>query len=172
VLGFCLGCARSFTRNIRPLFLFITCCFAAGVAFAGTPSSGSVNPQKGATVKWSGSGVGGTTTDETTCVDAVDCDVFTITLNGSPSDYKGLVLLVSISHQVSLNDYDLFVHQGGLNGPVVASSTNGIPETGESVVINPAITGTGIYTIHIVDSLVAPGDPYSGAALVTSPPAG
>jgi hypothetical protein len=40
----------------------------------------------------------------------------------------------------------------------------------ESVVIDPTVSGTGVYTVHIVDSTVAPGDPYSGVATITTPP--
>ncbi len=145
-------------------------CLGTSWSLASTPSGGTLNPKNGSVANWSGSGVAGATTDETTCVDGVDCDVFTITLNGSPSNYKGLVLAISISHQLTTNDYDLVVHKGDLTGPVVASSTAGIPETGETVVIDPTITGAGVYTIHVVDSIVAPGDPYLGTALITTPP--
>jgi len=47
---------------------------------------------------------------------------------------------------------------------VVASSTSGIPETGEAVVIDPTVSGTGVYTVHVVDSAVAPGDAYNGTS--------
>ena len=154
----------------RVLFALAISCLGANLALAASPSGGTLNPKNGSVANWSGSGVAGATTDETTCVDGVDCDVFTITLNGSPSNYKGLVLAISISHQVGTNDYDLIVHKGDLTGPVVASSTAGIPETGETVVIDPTVTGTGVYTVHVVDSIVAPGDPYVGTALITTPP--
>jgi len=137
---------------------------------ASTPSSTTLNPVNGSSASWAGGGLAGATTDETTCVDGTDCDVYTITLTGSPANYKGLVLAISISHQVKLNDYDLYVHKGDLTGPVIASSTGGIPETGESVVIDPTVSGTGVYTVHVVDSNVAPGDPYSGVATITTPP--
>ena len=145
-------------------------CFAT-LVFAATPSSSTLNPVNGSSATWAGSGIAGATTDETTCVDGTDCDVYTVTLAGSPANYKGLVLAISISHQVSLNDYDLYVHKGGLTGPVIASATGGIPETSEAVVIDPTVSGTGVYTVHVVDSNVAPGDPYSGVASITTPPA-
>jgi hypothetical protein len=139
-------------------------------AFASTPSSGTLSPSKGSSATWAGSGIAGATTDETTCVDGTDCDVFTITLTGSPSNYQGLVLAINITHSITLNDYDLYVHKGSLSGPVIASSTNGIPETSEAVVIDPTVSGTGVYTVHVVDSNVAPGDPYNGVASMTTPP--
>lgn len=152
--------------------MFAFLCVLSGwqLAFSSTPSSGTLNPIVGSSVLWTGGGVGGATTDETTCVDGTTCDVFTITLTGSPSNYSGLVLSVRISHGVPVNDYDLLVHKGGLSGPVVASSTNGIPEAGEAVIIDPAITGTGTYTVHVVDSAVLPGDPVHGiAAIIVNP---
>src|ERR1700730_7903199 len=110
------------------------------------------------------------TTDETTCVDGTDCDVFTVTLTGSPINFQGLVLAIKISHSVSLNDYDFYVHKGSLTGPVIANATAGIPETSEYVVIDPTVSGTGVYIVHVVDSAVAPGAPYNGVASITTPP--
>src|SRR5437762_1155092 len=147
------------------LLLALTLVLPSGrFALASTPSSGTLNPVAGSATAWTGTGVAGATTDETTCVEGTDCDVFTITLTGSPSNYNGLVLAVRIAHTVAANDYDLYVHKGGLAGPVVASSTNGVPETGEAVFIDPTVTGTGTYTVHVVDSAVTPGDPISGTA--------
>ena len=158
------------SRSFQMMFALLFVLLAGQLAFSSTPSSGALNPAVGSSVSWTGSSVGGATTDETTCVDGTNCDVFTITLTGLPSNYSGLVLSVHIGHNVPANDYDLHVHKGGLNGPVVASSTNGVPETGETVIIDPAITGTGTYTVHIVDSAVLPGDPVSGiAAIIVNP---
>jgi len=163
---------RATSFNLQPgiILALAALCFAT-LASAATPSSSTLSPVTGSSASWAGSGIAGATTDETTCVDGTDCDVYTITLTGSPANYKGLVLAISISHQIKLNDYDLYVHKGDLTGPVIASSTNGIPETGESVVIDPTVSGTGLYTVHVVDSNVAPGDPYSGVATITTPPA-
>jgi hypothetical protein len=156
--------------KLRVMFLAGICYALVFPAFASTPTSGTLSPSNGSSTTWAGSGIAGATTDETTCVDGTDCDVFTITLTGSPSSYQGLVLAINITHSNTLNDYDLYVHKGTLSGPVIGSSTNGIPETGESVVIDPTVSGTGVYTVHVVDSTVAPGDPYSGVATITTPP--
>jgi hypothetical protein len=154
----------------RVMLLVAMSCALVFPAFASTPSSGTLTPVNGSSAGWTGSGIAGATTDETTCVDGTDCDVFTVTLTGSPSSYQGLVLAINIAHSVTLNDYDLYVHKGSLTGPVIASSTNGIPETSEAVVIDPTVSGTGVYTVHVVDSNVAPGDPYHGVATITTPP--
>jgi len=158
------------TRRFWTLSTLMAVLLAIHPAFASNPSSGTLNPTAGSAVTWTGTGLAGVTTDETTCVDGTDCDVFTVTLSGSPSDYRGLVLAISITHNLAVNDYDLFVHKGGLTGPVVASSTNGVPETGEAVVIDPTATGTGTYTVHVVDSAVAPGDVISGLASIAVTP--
>ncbi|HEV3036451.1 MAG TPA: sialidase family protein [Candidatus Angelobacter sp.] len=158
------------SRSLRLLLALALLVMSGRFSLASTPSMGTLNPVAGSTASWTGSGVAGATTDETTCVDGMDCDVFSITLTGSPSSYAGFVLAVRISHAVPVNDYDLYVHKGGLTGPVIASSTTGIPETGESVIIDPTVTGTGIYTIHVVDSSVAPGDPIRGTATIILTP--
>src|SRR5882724_4903273 len=152
------------------MFLITMFCALVFPASASTPSSGTLGPVKGSSSAWAGSGIAGATTDETTCVDGTDCDVFSVTLAGSPSNYQGLILAISIAHSISLNDFDLYVHKGSLTGPVVASSTNEIPETGEAVVIDPTVSGTGVYVVHVVDSAVAPGDAYNGVAAIATPP--
>jgi hypothetical protein len=162
--------ARPSNLNLRVMLLVAMCCAFVFPAFASTPTSGTLSPSNGSSATWAGSGIAGATTDETTCVDGTDCDVFTITLTGAPSNYQGLVLAINITHSNALNDYDFYVHKGSLSGPVIASATAGIPETIESVVIDPTVSGTGVYTVHIVDSTVAPGDPYSGVATITTPP--
>src|SRR5260370_9261459 len=155
--------------NLQPgIFLALAAFSFAALVYAATPASSTLNPVNGSSASWAGGGIAGATTDETTCVDGTDCDVYTITLTGSPPNYKGLVLAISISHQVKLNDYDLYLHKGDLTGPVVASSTGGLPETREAVVIDPPVSRTGVYTLHVVDSNVAPRDPYTRVA--TLPP--
>src|SRR5260370_40130501 len=44
-------------------------------------------------------------------------------------------------------------------------------EPGEAGVIDPTVSGPGVYTVLVVDSNVAPGAPYSGVATITTPPA-
>jgi hypothetical protein len=161
----------SLPSGVVPVLCFC-CFFLASVQIrASSPSSATLGPSSGASATWAGSGVAGVTTDETTCVNGVDCDTFTINLSGSPIDYANLVLAINIVWTLGANDYDLYVHKGDLTGPVVASSTDGIPGVSESVVINPNIMGVGLYTVHIVDSTVAPGDRYQGTATITSPAA-
>ena len=159
------------TRKFRvsALLPLAALCLLTNLALASTPSSATLGPVNGASVNWAGSGIAGATTDETTCVDGTDCDTFTINLSGSPTNYKGLVLNISIGWGLGVNDYDVYVHKGDITGPVIASSTNGIPDITEFVSIDPTVTGTGMYTVHVVDSQVAPGDAYHGTAQITTP---
>ena len=162
--------ATTCKQRIAALVCFAALSLLTNLALAATPSSVTLGPIKGSTVNWAGSGIGGVTTDETTCVNGTDCDIFTINLTGSPTQYKGLVLNISIGWTLSTNDYDIYVHKGDLTGPVIASSTGGIPDLNESVSIDPTVSGTGTYTVHIVDATVAPEDRYHGTATITTPP--
>jgi hypothetical protein len=162
---------RSSFLSVVLVLCFYGLFFAPLQSQASTPSSATLGPTNGASTSWAGSGVAGATTDETTCVNGVDCDTFTITLSGSPADYANLVLSIQVGWKLGANDYDVYVHKGDLTGPVVASSTDGIPGISESVVINPNVMGTGLYTVHVVDSTVTPGDPYQGTATIVLPAA-
>src|SRR5205085_9714860 len=60
------------------------------------PASGTLN-SRGPNVNWVGTAVGGGSTDESTCVEGVNCDTFVLTLSGTPSDWSGLKARVVIS---------------------------------------------------------------------------
>jgi len=101
-------------------------------------------------------------------MDGINCDVFTIHLNGKASDYAGKQLTVKITF-LAVSDYDLYVHKDAVNGKVVFAAANGSqPGTSEQVVINPATSGAGDYVVHVVYSTVVPGDQYKGTATLTS----
>lgn len=142
------------------------------VAFASQPTSGSISATSTSTVKWAGTATGtGAAQGEGTCVEGVNCDSFTLTVNGSPSDWANAVLNVKIAWTVPSNDYDLYVHKGDLSGPVVASSTGGAPETAEGCQVDPLSMGTGVYTVHAVYWVTSPGvDQYQGSAWVSARP--
>jgi hypothetical protein len=162
---------RSSFLSVVPVLCFCSLLLISLQAHTSTPSSATLGPTNGASASWAGSGVAGATTDETTCVNGVDCDTFTIMLSGSPADYANLLLSIQVGWKLGANDYDVYVHKGDLAGPVVASATDGIPGVSEAVVINPNVMGTGLYTVHVVDSAVAPGDPYQGTATIILPSA-
>lgn len=138
-------------------------------AIAATPSSGSVSPTTGSSVSWTSSAAGATN-GESTCVEGVTCDSFTLTVSGNVTQYKGKYVNISINWTLPTNDYDLYVHSGSLTGPVVASSTNGIPETSEAISLNPTVLGTGVYVVHVVASTTGVGDSPKGSAVVALAP--
>ena len=65
------------------------------------------------------------------------------------------------------SDYDLSVHKGSIDGPLVASSGSAAT-TSEEVVLNPASSsiGTGDFYVRAIYYAVAPGDQYNGTAAV------
>jgi hypothetical protein len=140
-----------------------------GVLLAATPSNGTINPTAGSTANWTGSATAATN-GESTCVDGTNCDVYTLNLSGSTTNYAGLYVTIQAKWSLSADEYDLYVHQGGLSGPVVASATQGPLIGSQTIQFSPAVTGAGVYTIHIVASAVTPNDPYSATATVGSTP--
>src|SRR6266404_351534 len=89
------------------------------------PSSGTLNPG-GPVVNWAGTATGGSSLDESTCVEGVNCDTFILTLSGTPTDWTGLKarIVISSPDPTGVTDYDLYVHKGDNSGPVVGISAN------------------------------------------------
>jgi hypothetical protein len=120
---------------------------------AAAPSSATLSPTSGS-VAWDGfSSVAATSPDgDNTCVEATNCDTFTLTL--APGDYTGKRVRVKASWTNQLNDYDVYIHQGGLNGPVLSPPNGGPPSTAEESTfdVNGAVTAgvNDVYTIHVV----------------------
>src|SRR5689334_9515831 len=87
---------------------------ACGVAVfrigAANPTSGTMSPTS-APISWTGTAAGGTYNGESTCVDGVNCDTFTLTVTGTPSDWAGKRIQVAMSWLVLANDYDLYIHK-------------------------------------------------------------
>ena len=134
---------------------------------ASQPSSGALTAGSTAAVTFAGSAVGGTSPDaENTCVDGVNCDTFLLSLGGTPSDWTGKSVKVSLSWLLPATDYDLYVHKTDAAGPVVASSAQGTT-TAEAAEIDVAQNGTGTYAVHVV-YFVAVADQYQGRAEVTA----
>lgn len=133
---------------------------------ASQPASGSLAPT-GSSVAFNGSALGGASPEaETTCVEGVNCDTFTLTLSGTPADWNGKNVRVSLSWLLPATDYDFYVHKDSITGPVVASSALGTT-TAESADINVAQSGTGTYSVRVV-YFIALGDQYKGRAEVVT----
>lgn len=156
-------------------FLVITRVWAA------TPATGTVTAT-GASLSWTGTETGtgadsATASNETGCSPTLDnCDTFTLTISGQPSDYQGKVVTIGNSWTVPTDEYDLFVHLGGsVSGSLVASSTNGangngnVPSTSNTIIIDPTnpMTPPGVYTIHVANCIGSTTvDQYKGSVTV------
>src|SRR3954451_3403678 len=140
-------------------------------AFGANPTEGTLGPGSTTPLQFDGTAVGGPAggpAGEATCVDGVNCDVFTIHLTGSAADYAGTQLLIKITF-LAVSDYDLYVHKDTLTGKTVFTGENsGPPGTSEEVAINPATSGAGDYVVHVLYATAVPGDQYHGTATIAS----
>jgi hypothetical protein len=162
--------ASSYPRTLRVLTVLALCALPRGFARAASPGAGTVSPT-GAALAWSGTASGTASANEGTCVEGVSCDTFTLTVGGAPADYAGKLVAVTIQWSNSANDYDLYIHKDSNSGPLVGVSADGAPQTSEHSAIDPAATGTGVYTVHVVYFAVTPlVDQYQGSASVQPKP--
>jgi hypothetical protein len=160
------------TRLSRTLFFAGLLILGSYVAtFGANPTEGTLNPGSTTTLQWvgniTGASVGGAG-GEASCVDGTSCDVFTIHLSGSASDYAGQQLLIQITFSAP-QDYDLYVHKDAVNGKVIFPGENGGPPgTSEQVTINPATSGAGDYVVHVLYGIANPAAQYQGTAKLQS----
>jgi hypothetical protein len=147
--------------------------FVVFVARAAAPASGTIT-STGPTLTWTGTAVGGASANESTCVEGINCDTFTLTVSGTPTDWTTKLVQINIQWTIPADDYDLYVHKDSNAGPLVATGANGgAPGTNDGTTIDPAATGTGVYTVHVVYFSVTPlVDEYQGSASVQNKPAG
>ncbi|TMK94334.1 MAG: DUF11 domain-containing protein, partial [Actinobacteria bacterium] len=131
-------------------------------AEAASPPAGTLGPA-GPSVAWDGTALGGSAAGESSCIDGVNCDTYTLTVSGAAADWAGKVVDVRISWLVPTNDFDLYVHKGSNAGPIVAHSAGGAPGTSEEATFDPSVEGTGTFTVHVVYFSVA-GEQYHGTA--------
>ena len=152
---------------ITGIVLVVLALSITGVRSA-APSSGTLDPG-GPTMNWAGTAVGGGSTDESTCVEGVNCDTFILTLSGTPTNWTGLKarIVISCADPSGLSDYDLYVHKGDNSGPIVpggVSAHGGTPP--EVVDLDPSDpdVGTGQFSVHVVYFSSAFAFQYSGTA--------
>ncbi|HEY3216276.1 MAG TPA: FlgD immunoglobulin-like domain containing protein [Candidatus Eisenbacteria bacterium] len=101
--------------------------------------------------------LGGSGLDRSMCVEDVSCDTVHIELQ--PGDYTGKRILVSIDWTILSNDWDLFVFRDYIDGPVVGSSHDFVPQNREAVpiTIDAVLTQPRVYAAHVVGAeFVAP----------------
>lgn len=161
------------------LLAFLFCAIGVGLAmlsFAANPPGGTITPTATSPVTWQGTapGVPPTGGGEESCEEGVNCDTFKLTISGTPADWVAKQVKVRIQWLTPASDYDLSVHKGSPNGPLVASSGSGAT-TSEEVVLNPASSsiGTGDFYVRAIYFAITPGDQYNGIASVdagTPPP--
>src|SRR5947207_14693602 len=140
------------------------------------PASGTLNPG-GPQLNWVGTAAGGGSLDESTCVEGVNCDTFTLTLSGTPSNWSGLKarVVISCADPSGTTDYDVYVHKGNNSGPIVPGGESAHGGTPPEVVdldpSNPDI-GTGQFSVHVVYFTAFAGFQYSGSSSAVSASAG
>src|SRR6266513_2667617 len=160
---------------VTGIFLIAFGLFTARLDSA-TPASGTVNPG-GPQLNWVGTAVGGGSLDESTCVEGVNCDTFTLTLSGTPSNWSGLKarIVIGCADPSGVSDYDVYVHKGDNSGPIVPGGTSAHGGTPPEIVdldpSNPDI-GTGTFSVHVVYFSAFTGFQYSGSASPVSTSAG
>jgi hypothetical protein len=158
VIGVFLGVFAFFTTSLR----------------SATPNTGTLN-SGGSALNWAGTAAGGGSQDESTCVEGVNCDTFTLTLSGTPSNWTGLKarVVISCADPSGITDYDVYVHKGDNTGPVVGTSAHSgtPPEVVDLDPSDPDIS-TGQFSVHVVYFSAFAGFQYSGSASPVSASAG
>src|SRR5437868_925993 len=135
---------------------------------AANPTTGTISLTSGS-VSWSGTAAGGTYNGESTCVEGVNCDTFTLTVIGTPADWSGKRIQVAMSWVVLANDYDLYIHKGSNAGPVVDQSAHGAPSTSETAYIEAGdldADGSTTFTVHVGYFTGSAADEYHCQATV------
>jgi hypothetical protein len=144
--------------------------FSTTIAFASTPSSGTITTTD-TTAQWTGSApvpnptIGlSSSFDPATCQTEGYCDLFTLYLN-IPSNfgltYPNYFLNITITWANPSYDYDMYVYY---NGTQAGSGTLGSGTSYENVLINGA--HHGYYQVYTTNWAVAPGTSYSGTAVL------
>jgi hypothetical protein len=146
---------------------------ASAMMRAAAPSSATLGVSSGP-VAWDGfSALAAASPDgEATCVEGTSCDTFTLKL--AAGDFRGKRVRYKAEWTNQLNDFDVYVHQGAADGPVLSPPNGGPPSTAEEGTfdVNAVVTAgaNDTYTIHVVYYAVVGGDPYHGTASVEAIP--
>src|ERR1700687_552958 len=141
------------------------------------PPTGNVNASGSQTSSWDGTTIspGGNANTESTCMDnspVLGCETFTLTVNGTQSDWAGKKVQVLLTWTSITNEYDIYVHKGSNAGPLVTSAVQGPGLTNQVVFIDAsnlttdAAHPTTVFTVHVVyDTTPASAtDEYHGSA--------
>jgi hypothetical protein len=162
--------------------LIATAIPALYTASASSPTGGTINPTS-APLTWVGTAPGGVVPNaplvlggEDLCQEGLNCDTFTLTVGGTSADWGGKLIRIKLEWMLPVTDFDLYIHKDSNSGPVVASSGRGAtsptePLTWEDTTIDPAVQGTGVYTIRAVYWAATAADQYRGSATIENKPA-
>src|ERR1700761_2072931 len=161
------------TRKRRTLFIglllmSLACALSIWRVSAANPTSGTISLTSGP-VSWTGTAAGGTYNGESTCVDGVNCDTFTLTVIGTPADWAGKRIQVAMSWLGLANDYDLYIHKDSNAGPGVGQSAHGAPSTSETAFIEAGdldTDGSTTFTVHVGYFTGSAADEYHCQATV------
>src|SRR3989442_1774224 len=70
-------------------------------------------------LSWVGTATGtGAVNGESSCVEGVTCDTFTLTVGGTPADWAGKRIEVKTLAPNGADDYDLVIHKTDNNGTI------------------------------------------------------
>ena len=157
--------------SVAVLLLGTVFYFGTGNSQAAAPAAGVLDGA-GTSVTWVGTDIGGAAPNgEADCASnsatSNVCDTYVLTLTG---DFTNKVARVQINWTLPATDYDMFVHTGSENGPIVAESASGTT-TFEQVDLNPATLGATTFYIRVVYfTAVGAVDQYNGIASVAAVP--
>ena len=160
--------------RLRLLTALALCASGLGLAlitFAANPPAGTITTTTTTDVTWVGTapGLPPAAGGEADCEEGANCDTYKLTIAGTPADWANAAKQVKIRIQWLLNssDYDLYVHKGSPDGPLVANSGAGAT-TFEEVALNPASSsiGTGDFFVRAVYFAATQADQYNGVASV------
>ena len=87
--------------------------FSAGRARSATPANGAIGIND-SPISWDGTATGtGAANGESSCVEGLNCDTFTLTVNGSQADWTNAAKRIQVTIDVANvgNDYDLVIHK-------------------------------------------------------------
>ena len=168
------------------LVLLSTAFVALPGVQASSPNSGAISLSS-TPVTWKGTATAGgalgdpllgLVTAEDMCIEGTTCDTYMLTINGNASDWINAkkVVHIHLGWTVPTQDFDVYVHKGDLNGPIVANSGNGATNGilgSEDCDLDPSSpsVATGTFAVHVVYWTATAADQYNATASVENAPA-
>lgn len=175
-------------RHSWRAFVLVSLLMAAVALFglqrtrASGPTLGTINANATSPITWVGTATAGGALNaplliggEDLCQEGLTCDTFTLNVGGTAADWSGKLIRIKIEWLLPITDYDLYIHKDSNSGPLVANSGRGAtsptdPLTWEDTTIDPAVSGTGVYTVRAVYYLATAADQYRGSATIENKP--